>query len=363
MEFNGIFTGPGILPLLSDAVTRSISAENPRGEKNAGALAIEGLGARSARKLGKGWKVAPAVDVKPGEMYTLMDVEEQGAIQSIWMTGAVSRDMILRMYWDNREAPSVECPLADFFGCGWFNNRRNTHTFMPLNSLMVCVNPNHGLNCFWQMPFRQRCLITLENRSGDPLTCFYQINYALAKVPDEAVYFHAQFRQTRPLSYKEDYVILDGVKGRGHYVGTSLLVGLNGSGGWWGEGEIKFFMDGDENPTICGTGTEDYFLGAYDWDVKGKYVTYSTPYAGMWHIDQPDGLYRSQQRFSMYRWHVADPIRFKEDLRVTIQDLGWKSDGCYLPRQDDFSSVAYWYQTLPNAIFPELPGPDAIEVV
>jgi hypothetical protein len=157
--------------------------------------------------------------------------------------------------------------------------------------------------------------------------------------------------------------VLDDVKGHGHYVGTYLAVGVTNTG-WWGEGEIKFFLHGDaDSPTICGTGTEDYFGGAYDWDVGGQYVTYTTPFLGMHQVLKPDGLYRSQTRFGMYRWHVADPIRFRSDLRVTLQALGWRSDGRYLPLQCDMASVAYWYQALPTAPFPTLPDRDYLEVI
>ena len=133
---------------------------------------------------------------------------------------------------------------------------------------------------------------------------------------------------------------------------------------WWGEGEIKFYIDGDaEFPTICGTGTEDYFGGAYNWDVDGQYVTYTTPFMGMHQVIRPDGLYKSQQRFGMYRWHIMDPIRFDQDLRVTIQALGWRSGGRYLALQPDMASVAYWYQRLPAAPFPSLPDADYLEAI
>lgn len=279
-----------------------------------------------------------------------------------------TRELILRIYWDGQENPSVECPLPDFFGCGWFDNTTGPSpldgTFAQLNSLMVSVNPNKAMNCFWVMPFRKHCRITLENRSlTNDRVCYYQINYTLTQVPEDAAYFHAQFRHTTPLTYGEDFTIVDGIKGRGHYVGTALQVGLNGLGKWWGEGEIKFFMDGDDEfPTICGTGTEDYFLGAFDWDVGGAYIPYNSLYGGMFYVNKPDGLYNSQQRFSMYRWHVADPIRFEKDLKVTIQDLGWRSDWRYLPRRDDFYSTAYWYQELPAAPFKPLPSVDEIAV-
>ena len=363
--FDGLQMSPGTLPRLSNAVTRSLSAENPTGEKGKGGLATTGTGINSARKLGKGWKVSPCVEVAPGGVVVLADIEGPGAIQSIWMAGYVGRDSILRFYWDYQETPSVECPQSDFFGCGWFDNDRTVtgSNFSQLCSQMVCVNPNKGLSCFWVMPFRRHCRITLENRGEKARFVFYQISYTLTEVPDDCGYFCAQFRRTNPVPRMYNHTILDGVRGKGHYVGTSLSVGLNGHGNWWGEGEIKFYMDGDtQGATICGTGTEDYFLGAYDWDVDGQYLTYNSPYAGMYHVEKPDGMYASQQRFSMYRWHVMDPIRFESDLRVTIQDLGWFNNGRYLPRQDDFASVAYWYQTLPVAPFPPLPDADALDI-
>jgi hypothetical protein len=160
------------------------------------------------------------------------------------------------------------------------------------------------------------------------------------------------------------HTLLDGVRGRGHYVGTYLAWGVNNTG-WWGEGEMKFYLDGDgEFPTICGTGTEDYFGGAWNFEhPRGEYGAYCTPFLGLPQVIKPDGLYRSQQRFGMYRWHIPDPIRFEQDLRVTIQALGWRAGRRYLPLQDDIASVAYWYQAEPQISRPELPGVDALEVI
>jgi hypothetical protein len=164
------------------------------------------------------------------------------------------------------------------------------------------------------------------------------------------------------VKYKDVYTIIDGIKGQGHYVGTYLCWGVNNNG-WWGEGEIKFYMDGDKDfPTICGTGTEDYFCGSYNFDVGGTYKEYSTAYAGLPQIIRPDGSYRANQRFGLYRWHITDPIRFKKDLRITIQALGWRSGGRYLPLKDDIASVAFWYQAEPHQPFPELPSKDELEV-
>jgi hypothetical protein len=183
-------------------------------------------------------------------------------------------------------------------------------------------------------------------------------------VPDDVAYFHAHWRRSNPLGYKQVHTLLDGVKGKGHYVGTYLAWQTNNTG-WWGEGEIKCYLDGDnEFPTICGTGTEDYFGGAWNFEhPKGEYGVYSTAFLGLPQVIKPAGLYRSQPRFGMYRWHIMDPIRFEKDLRVTIQALGWRSGGRYLPLQDDIASVAFWYQREPHVPYVPLPNVDGLEVV
>jgi hypothetical protein len=215
------------------------------------------------------------------------------------------------------------------------------------------------------MPFRKRCRMTMTNTADERMVLYYQVNYTLTEVPEDAAYFHAQFRRVNPLPYKDVYTILDGVQGQGQYVGTYMAWGVNNRG-WWGEGEIKFFLDGDGAfPTICGTGTEDYFCGSYNFENRAtkQYQEFTTPYAGLHQVLRPDGVYRSQQRFGLYRWHIADPVRFQQDIRVTIQALGWRSGGRYLPLQDDIASVAYWYQALPTAPFPALPDRDSLEVI
>lgn len=357
--FNGLGLHIGNLSQLSNAETRSISPENFTGEKGKGGMATEGTGAKHALKLGQGWKISPSVEIRAGETFTLADIQDSGAIQQIWMTPTGNwRFSILRIYWDDQEQPSVECPVGDFFASGWGK-------FAPLSSLAVCVNPGSAFNCYWEMPFRKRCRMTMTNIADTDMVLYYQINYTLTDVSEHAAYFHAQFRRTNPLPFKQDYVLLEGVKGQGHYVGTYIAWGVNNSG-WWGEGEIKFFLDGDKDfPTICGTGTEDYFCGSYNFENQEtrQYQEFSTPYAGLHQVLRPDGVYRSQQRFGMYRWHIVDPIRFKQDLRVTIQALGWRSDRQYLPLQDDIASVVYWYQTLPTSPFPALPDKDYLEVI
>jgi hypothetical protein len=202
----------------------------------------------------------------------------------------------------------------------------------------------------------------MENIDVKATRLYYQIDYVLTEVPDDAAYFHAQFRRPRPDRDKEAYIIIDDIKGKGQYVGTYLAWQVN-NGGWWGEGEIKFFMDGDKKfPTICGTGTEDYFCGSYNFDVGGQYTEFTTAYAGLHQVIRPDGAYKANTRFGLYRWHITDPIRFEKDLKVTIQDLGWRSEGRYLRQESDIASVAYWYQMEPHNPFPALPAKDDLEV-
>jgi len=364
MTFNGLNMNLGTLSRLSNAQTRSISAENFTGEKGKGGMATEGTGKVVARELGQGWKVSPSINVAPRQVVTLAEITGPGAIQHIWLTVHPQwwRKLVIRFYWDGEDAPSIETPLGDFFCNGW-GVRCN------IASLAVAVNPAGGFNCYWEMPFRRSARITLENLSDDEILGFYyQITYTLTDVPDDAACLHAQWRRSNPLPYKDVHTLLDGVKGQGHYVGTYLAWGVNNNG-WWGEGEIKFYMDGDRDfPTICGTGTEDYFGGAWNFEFPpGQYGVFSSPYSGLPQVIKPDGLYQSQQRFGMYRWHIMDPIRFQQDLRVTIQALGWLSHmsgkARYLPLQDDIASTAFWYQTEPHAPFPPLPERNFIEVV
>ncbi len=355
--YNGLNLGLGNLSRLSKAKSRSLSPENFTGEKGKGGMATEGTGAGCARDLGRGWKISPSVRIAPKQVFELANIEGPGAIQQIWMTPTGTwRYCILRVYWDGEETPSIEVPIGDFFGMGWGQ-------YAHLNSLPVCVNPGSAFNCYWEMPFRKHCHMTFENIAEEDMVLYYQINYTLTDVPEDAAYLHAQFRRVNPLPYKEDYTLLDGVRGQGHYVGTFMAWGVNNAG-WWGEGEIKFFMDGDrEWATIVGTGTEDYFCGSYNFDRNGQYTEFSTAYSGLHQVIRPDGTYKSQQRFGMYRWHIMDPIRFEKDLRVTIQALGWRSGKRYLPLQDDIASTVFWYQAEPHAEFPKLPEKDELEVM
>ena len=345
-------SGLGNIYRLSDEISRSISAENFRGEKGAGGMATEGLSKECARDLGRGWKISPYICIEPGETAVLMDNDGPGVIRHIWITldNRFFRDIVLRIYWDGEKTPSVEAPIGDFF-CNGFCVRCNILA-VPIN-----VNPLGGFNSYFPMPFRKHVKITVENERAEKMPhFFYTINYGLTEVPEEAAYFHARWRRTNPLPYKEDYLIVDGIKGKGHYVGTYMAWQQNNCG-WWGEGEIKMFLDGDgEFPTICGTGTEDYFGGAW-----GFGETFSAPYLGYpLRIGEEGKL----GRHSLYRFHIMDPVRFEKDLKVTMQAIGWRREGrYYLPLQDDIASTAYWYQSEPHNAFPELPDRDYREVI
>jgi hypothetical protein len=362
--FSGLGSDMSNLYRTSSAKTRSISAEHPTGEVGKGGAATEGTGSKASRELGQGWKVSPSVNIKAGQVFTVADIQGPGCIQQIWMTPTGNwRLSVLRFYWDGEAEPSVEVPVADFFASGWGKWDRCA----LINSLPICVNPRCAFNSYWQMPFHKSCRITMENIDDKDMVLYYQVNYTLTDVPADAATFHAQFRRENPLKTKGTYTIVDGIRGKGQYVGTYLAVGVHNTG-WWGEGEVKFFIDDDKQfPTICGTGTEDYFCGSYDFEGEGKdgktrYTEFTTPYSGMPQVIRPDGLYDSQQRFSLYRWHITDPVRFENGLKVTIQDLGWQSGGRYLPGQDDIASTAFWYQTGPHEKYPAFPSRDELEL-
>ncbi len=346
------------MAILKQGQSRSINWENRKGEKGRGGMA--------SGPLGPSRKGSPCIPlIKAGETVTLAEIEGPAVIQHIWMTvtGQVSpanryilRDLVLRMYWEEEDAPSVESPLGDFFCCGF-------GVACQVNSLPVAVNPTRGFNCYFPMPFRKKARITLENQCDEDIPAFfYQIDYCLKpSLPEESGYFHALWRRERITEKKKDYVILDHVKGRGQYVGTYLaLTALERY--WYGEGEIKFYLDGDkEYPTICGTGTEDYFGGAWSFATQknGRTVenTYCTPFLGYPYYSVRDteihNDYHTDDQLpqrGFYRWHIMDPILFQEDLRVTIQQIGVSHGGLF-ERQDDVASVAYWYQTEPHEPF------------
>ncbi len=366
-------SGLETLFLLSDAKSRSISPENLTGGVGMGDRTEleDGSASKQASKLGKGWKVNPYIVIEPHTTLTMGTADGPGVINHVWMTlGKVDyRNAIFRIYWDDETTPSVESPVGDFFASGWGQGSE------PLiDSRPIIVNAKSGFNSYWQMPFRRNFRISMENTSDEPFELYYQIDYSLTKVPANAAYFHAQFRMANPVEFKQPYTIIDGIKGKGHYVGTYLGHAAF-SPGWWGEGEVKFYMDGDTDyPTINGTGEEDYFLGSYSYIKRHENgipyeANYSSAYAGFYatrtHTIEEYLSHDAERRYGQYRWHIVDPIRFESDLKVTIQNLGWERDGVpltayFLPLQDYLASVAYWYQTEPHNTFPALPGPEEL---
>jgi hypothetical protein len=340
-----------------NAESRSLSAENFRGEKGKGGMAtaetaLHPRSANCARELGPGWKLSPCLRLPAGHTVTIMDHEGPGMIRHMWFTleAKYYRNIVVRMYWDGEETPSVESPIGDLMCCSWNLGQK-------INALPINVNPTGGMNCFFPMPFRKHARVTFENQATVDLEdFFYTINYTLEPVTGDALYFHAQWRRSNPLKYGSDYVMVDGIKGQGQYVGAFMAWQQN-TAGWWGEGEIKMFLDGDTQfPTICGTGTEDYFGGAWCFGDD-----FSSPYMGFQQV-----VKKSREvgaRMTLYRFHVQDPVFFKSDLRVTMQAIGWRSEVRYLPLQDDISSVVYWYQTEPHATFPELLDRNSREII
>jgi hypothetical protein len=349
--FGALQQGLNNLPVIGSGRTRSISAENPTGEKGKGGMAIPNPGelkpaasARAADDLGQGWKVRPFIRVNAGETATLMDVNGSGIIEHIWMVENTNRGLIIRFYWDGERDPSIESPVPDFFAIG--HGR-----FAPVNSLAVTDNPKNGMSCFWPMPFHTKCRITLTNETKEDVSLVaYQITYQETPVSPALGTFHAQYRAA-PVAAQNPYVIVDGIKGKGRYVGT-FLAWTQMEKGWFGEGEVKFYMDGDDKfPTICGTGTEDYFLASY-----GFPQSFSTAYSGSVLAASDSG--EPPNYWSLYRWHIQDPINFDQDLKVTIQALGWEGAKYKKLTKDYITSVAYWYQKEPHAPFPKLPSID-----
>ncbi len=330
--------------LISDAQTFAFSAENPTGQRAGGSRG------------GDCTKLRPTVTIHPGETVTLVDTDGPGMIQSIWFTGYTGHNFILRFYWEDNEYPSVESPLSAFFGCAYDENFKDVNGNYPsLNSAMVLVAPGRGLNCYWEMPFLRHCRITVENRGQEAHDLYYIITGCKCDLPHNIGYFHASYRQEHPVSRGRSYTIIDGIRGKGQFVGVSLAAGMNGNNTCWVEGEARMYLDDDEYPSIHYTGTEDYFCGSYGFGndiILNKYQTYSGHYVGMYAIlGSNREVYNGQQRFLLYRWHVQDPIHFNTGFRMTIDNLGWTG-----PRYDDYTSVAYWYQTLPFAPLKPLPG-------
>ena len=351
----GVSLASGALPAYvthrPGVVSRAITAENPDGAPNAGGTAASPLGA--------GRKGRPFVPLPAGGTLTLADIDGPGVIRHIWVTVPdqtpagpyVLRDLTLTVHWDHDPQPAIQVPLGDFFGNGFA-------TRAELTSAAMVVAPSGGMNCYLPMPFHRHATINITSDHPGEIPCvFFQIDYTLGDdLGTDVGLLHAQWRRTNATNAAgEDHVVLDGVTGTGSYVGTFIaLTALERF--WYGEGEMKFYLDGDQLPTICGTGLEDYVGGAWGFqdrlaaDPPPRVITFSAPYAG-YH----QRLLDDQTRYApyatpmppshaMYRWHLLDPILFHSDIRVTLQQIG--HDGHRLfERHDDVATVAYWYQS------------------
>ncbi len=288
--------------------------------------------------------------VLPGKTHTLMNVKGPGVITHIWLTflgpepqdwakegSANHQEMLLRIYWDDNPKPAIEAPIGDFFA-SCFGKRSE------VISLPVILDDGDAYNCFWRMPFRKSARVEIVNQSTKNINLlYYNIDWIKKdSLPKDTPYFYAQYRQEYPVQHGKDYVLLD-TKGKGHYVGTVLAVRTR-SPMWFGEGDEKIYIDGEENPSIWGTGTEDYFLAA--WGLKKNMTPYfGTPYFDQWGI--------VGGHTAAFRWHVNDPLVFNTGIKVTFEHFGWMSPdenpkhltNSWNEREDDFSSVAFWYQT------------------
>ena len=341
------------LTQLSHASSFAFSAENPSGERNGGSH-------------GCPWeKLNACVSMKPGETRVLVDVNDAGELLSMWFGGYVGWELILRIYWDDQNHPSVEVPLSAFFGYLFHENIKDiSGKFPTLNSAVALVAPCIGANAYWPMPFRKHCIVTLENRSINRCyDSYYMITGCRRSVDEDCAYFHAAYRQARPVDKNAEYTILDGVKGQGHFAGTALFASLNGNNGCWVEGEAKMYIDSEIYPSINYTGTEDYFGGSYAWGCDsqlGDYQQYSGNYCGMFARFAGTERYLEMPRFMAYRWHIPDPIFFSQTFKMTLQNLGNFKNGMK-QRHDDYASTAYWYQSLPSAPLMPLPEAEAVD--
>jgi len=340
-------------------ITRSITPENPTGEKGRACMAEEGYASYEARDLGKGWKVDPFLNIPAKTEKTIAHITGPGMIKHMIMVPLHiedTRSFVMRIYWDGANKPAVETPVGDFFASANVEH-------WQIDSLLVGRGPRTGMNCYFEMPYRKECRVTMENLNEEDHGLAFQIDYELRDIPEDMLYFHAQFYRANPLPYKEVFPIVEKIEGKGCYIGVYMVWGVSNNG-WWGEGQVKFYIDGDqEYPTICGCGAEDYFGGSFNFDPGGHYQEFSGPYTGFYRWNS-DKLYTPANRFSMYRWHVTDPVYFEKDLRVTVHALGWRSGRRYLPLQAaDISCVAYFYLDTPSTVSRPLPDADGLEII
>ena len=319
-------------PYLLDTglLSRSISFENPTG--------APGEGGKAAGRLGAGRKGAACRKIQPGETVQLCDIEGPGVIRHFWMTMSSNpialRSFVIRGWWDGQEHASIECPVGDFFG---FAHGKA----MPYHSAVHSVGERAGMNIWLPMPFVKRAIFTITNEGERPLTLYYQITYTLKdKLPEDVGRLHVLFRRENPTTEKKDFELLPLRKNKGRFIGSVIGVRNLHPGQWWGEGEIKVYMDGDTDfPTIVGTGSEDYV--GLSWGMQQTPFLYN-------------GCSLNQNNFvSMFRWHLPDPIAWQKEARITIQQIG--ADKKLLETEDDWSCSTFWYEPLPSAPLPKFP--------
>lgn len=344
------------LPFQPARITRQISAENPTGEAG-GACRWDPAHPEDTLDGGLDLKVHPFLQLAPGQTKTLADIEGPGCITQIFFTTdhVWLSELVLRIYWDDEDAPSVEAPVGAFFANGFDGDKH------LVDSAAIAALPRNAYNCYWPMPFRRRCTITLTHEGDAPIGCIaYRVLYQLYPIDAGAAYFHASYRRAVTSLENPTFTILDGVKGEGNYVGTYLAWNAL-STSWWGEGEVKFYLDGDTNhPTLADNGAEDYFGGSFGFSPFNSTLCgdaeqpFTTAYLGMplARLDDTSG----GRRFSLYRWHILDPIGFFKDIRVTVDTLGWWRQPGFRPLAEDIASVACWYQKEPHQPFPALPA-------
>ncbi len=317
--------------LLDNGLTsRSISFENPTG--------APGEGGKAASNLGVGRKGAPAQQIAPGETVSLCDIEGSGVIRHIWITTdrtpIVQRACVIRAYWDGQEHPSLECPIGDLFG---FAHGRIT----AYQSAVHSVGPTGGRNLWLPMPFAKRAKLTFTNEGEKTVPLFYQITYTIGdQHPSDVGRLHVLFRRENPTTEKQDFELLPQRRQKGRFIGSVIGVRNLHPDQWWGEGEIKVYMDGDEKfPTIVGTGSEDYVGLA--WGIQLAPFLYN-------------GCSLNDKQFvSMYRWHLPDPIAWRKEAHITIQQIAWKNG--LAETQDDWSAATFWYEPIPSAALPPMP--------
>ena len=311
------------------------SAENPTGARSGGSQGADCE------------KLRPCLSIAPGETAQLMDADGPGVIGHMWFTGALTHSLILRIWWEESERPSVEAPLSAFLGCAYDENFADADGAYPaFSSALLMLTPARSGNAYFEMPFRRHARVTVENRGAEAATLYYMISGWYGELPAGSAYFHAAYRQEHPVTRGNTYTALDGVSGRGRFLGVTLATGMNGHNTCWVAGEAKLYIDGDRWPTINYTGTEDYFCGSYAFGNDGplrRYQTFGGLYAGMYAVlgDSREN-YNAQKRFLLYRFHVPDPIYFEKSFRMTMDDLGWTG-----PRYDDYTTVAYYYLDRP----------------